>query len=75
MKDYAANLRRKLGKIFARLCLKTLIVPSCVRRKVYVNEKISTFVIEIAVSVVQWIEFWIPVPTIGVRLPTGIQCK
>ncbi len=24
------------------------------------------------VSVVQWIEYWIPVPTIGVRLPTGI---
>ena len=24
------------------------------------------------VPVVQWIEYWIPVPTIGVRLPTGI---
>ena len=27
----------------------------------------------IHVSVVQWIEYRIPVPTIGVRLPTGIQ--
>lgn len=27
------------------------------------------------VSVVQWIEFRIPVPTIGVRLPTGIHLK
>ena len=26
-----------------------------------------------SVSVVQWIEYWIPVPTIGVRLPTGIH--
>lgn len=30
-------------------------------------------VAEIEVSVVQWIEFRIPVPTIRVRLPTGIQ--
>lgn len=27
------------------------------------------------VSVVQWIEYRIPVPTIRVRLPTGIQVK
>ena len=27
------------------------------------------------VSVVQWIEFWFPVPTMGVRIPSGTQIK
>ena len=46
--------------------------------KLHTNSHNSKIIINFAVAtanvpIVQWIEYWIPVPTIGVRLPTGIH--
>ena len=46
--------------------------------KLHTNSHNSKIIINFAVAtanvpIVQWIEYWIPVPTIGVRLPMGIQ--
>ena len=44
------------------------------KKVLFLTEIIANFAVALIkqVSVVQWIEFRIPVPTIGVRLPTGI---
>ena len=49
---------------------RLLLTSSCYFRKINKIQYIISY-LRPTVSVVQWIEFWFPVPTMGVRIPSG----